>query len=40
MQVSFRTTPANPMVASLAAAGANRQRLRLIVGGHVEWLGN
>jgi hypothetical protein len=40
MQLTFRTAPGGPMVASLTAAYANCQHVWINVGGQVWWLGD
>jgi hypothetical protein len=40
MQLTFRTTPGGPMVASLTAAYANCQHVWITVGAQVLWLGD
>jgi hypothetical protein len=40
MQLTFRTAPGGPMIASLTAAYANCQHVWVTVGAHVLWLGD
>jgi len=40
MQLTFRTTPGGPIVASLIAVYATCQHVGITVGAHAEWLGD